>query len=360
MAAATAIPLVGAGLTASAQTPVTETTIAFKYAHYEEYQGAGEGRMRVSAPMAWMQTPIGSRTDLQSSFVYDGMSGASTYYLDSRTGASGLGVRDERLAGDVKATHYFDRVSVGVGLAYSDEDDYTSRSALLEGRVWSEDKNTTFTASASLNNDDISSTNDPTLDETRDTALFLLGLTQVIDENSLVQINTTASIADGYLTDPYKTFDKRPESRDAYAFLVRYIHYIEQADASLHVDYRYYTDSWNVQAHTVETSWYQPLGAGWMIRPRVRYYSQERASFFTTTYPPEEIGTIYSTDQRLSDFGGLTTGMKLMKDLPNGYSANCSFDFQHQRDNFKLGGHGSSEIDSFSTWVVMVGLSKKF
>lgn len=144
---------------------------------------------------------------------------------------------------------------------------------------------------------------------------YLLGLQQVIDENSVFQSNLTFSSADGFLSDPYKTFDNRPGSRDAIAWLNRYIRYVESADASLHLDYRYFADSWDTESHTFEVAWYQPFLDNWMIRPSVRYYSQSGAEFFTGKYPPENFKSTFSADQRTGPFTSLIVGLKLVYNI---------------------------------------------
>jgi hypothetical protein len=358
--AAASIALIGSSISAQAQSAPTQTTVSVAYAHYDESQKGGESRMRVNAPMAFVRAPIGERDAIEASFVYDSMSGASTYYLSSLTGASGQGVEDNRSAGDLKYTHYFERSSLGLGTILSDEDDYNSKSAFLESKWWTEDKNTVLTAGVSLSDDDISSTLNSDLDENRTTSGYLLGVQQVIDEISVFQSNLTFSSADGYLSDPYKTFDNRPQSRDAIAWLNRYIRYIESADASLHADFRYFADSWGINSQTLDLAWYQPFLENWLLRPSIRYYSQTGADFFTGQYPPENFESIYSADQRVGPFGSISIGLKLAYQISEGLELGVTTEFQEQRPEWKLGGNSHSEVTPFYTWYVLTGLTKKF
>lgn len=293
LSAALAIPGLGISGSALAQSS-GPAEVRFQWATYRDYQNNGvdgaQDRITVSSPMMWARIPLGETTEIEASGVLDSVSGASPYYLDALTGASGTGIEDHRSAGDFKVTHYFERFSLGAGYAGSIEDDYISRSGTLEAKYWTADKNTTFAASYAFDGDRITSTNNALINESRHTGHYLLGITQVVSPVAIMQSNVTYDNANGYLSDSYKLLDLRPGSRDSFAWLTRYNRYIESLDGSLHTDYRLAHDSFGVTSHTFEVAFYKPIGEKWMVRPRVRYYSQHKANFFRTTFPPENVG----------------------------------------------------------------------
>src|SRR5690606_27263236 len=218
-----------------------------------------------------------------------------------------------RKAEDLKLTRHFDTFNVSVGLEHSYEDDYRSTGGFLETQIWTPDRNTTVTFGISGSQDDITSTNDPSLSEDRRNLGAMIGVTQVLTRKAIMQSNLTFKNEDGYLSDPYKLFDRRPQHRDALAWLTRLNYYFSSLDSALHSDYRYFRDSWGIIAHMLEFSYYQPIAEGWMIRPHLRFYSQSDAEFFSSTFPPEtpEEET-FTTDHRLGAFGGFSTGLKFM------------------------------------------------
>ena len=55
--------------------------------------------------------------------------------------------------------------------------------------------------------------------------------------------------------------------------------------AALRGEYRYYTDSWGIGAHTVETSYTHPLGERWEFDLKLRHYTQNRAEFYADIFP---------------------------------------------------------------------------
>ncbi len=359
MACALALP--GLGLEAvQAQSVTRAPIIRLEYNYYKERQENGGDRISVKAPQFWFKAPLNSRTEMEGSLVVDSVSGASPQYLNSISGASGIGIEDQRRAADFKLTRYFDRYSIGAGVVISDEDDYLSRGGVIDARLWSADKNTVVSFSTGFHNDDITSTNNRSLHESRKTEDFLIGVTQVIDQVSLVQFNLTWATSDGYHSDPYKFFDSRPQSRDQFAFLTRYNRYFKELGSSLHADYRYYWDSWSLESSMFELAWYQPLGKVWTIKPNVRYYTQTPAEFFSTVYPPQDYNSIYSTDFRLSGFGSVSTGIKLIRDLGDGLSTDLKFEYIYQSPGLKFGSPGAALFDSLGQRIISVGLTKKF
>ena len=357
LGAALAIPGFAATKPAVAQSTV-EPEVRVSYDLYKDYQPNGVDRMKVSSPSLWLKAPVSDKTTVEGSFVLDAVSGASPYYLSSVSSAS---IRDNRKAADVAVEHSFERFSINVGGAFSTEDDYDSLSGKVETKCWSEDKNTTYSLGVSVSDDSIGSTIDPLLDESRTSESYLIGVTQVINPRSIVQMNLTYGSGDGYFTDPYKTYDNRPRSREQWAWLTRYVLYLPELEGALHTDYRYYQDTFGVSSHMVEISIYQPLLSSWIVRPSIRYYSQSRADFFTDQYPPPEDGGFYSADQRLGDFGGVTLGLKVIKDFGNGFSGQISFDYIEQRPEWRIGGANKAEgIEPFYAQMLSIGVVKKF
>ncbi|MBX7144235.1 MAG: DUF3570 domain-containing protein [Oligoflexia bacterium] len=360
LCAALALPGMEFGGAAQAQ-PQNEGVIArIKYQDYREYQNGGTHRMHIMAPSVMLSGPLSERTEFEFSSTVDVMSGASPFYHNTLTGASELGVSDKRRAVDLKVTHYFERFSIGVGGAISTEDDYFSRSPLVEARVWTPDKLTTLAAGFSFSNDRISSTNNPDLDERRRTNNMFLGVTQVLDQNSVLQSNLALSRSHGYLSDPYKPADRRPEQRNMFAWLTRYNRFFPASEGALHFDYRYTRDNWSLQSHMVEVAWFQPLGEHWLLRPGLRYYSQSSADFYANEFPPSDFEADYSADQRLGNFGSISPSVKLVREFGSGVSVDLKFEYMLQRPNLKLGSAHDSQIDPFHAAVISLGLVKRF
>jgi len=349
----------GAPQKAEAQTPPEAVTARFKYAYYKDFQAGNEDRMRVSTPMLWMNGPLGETGEFELSAAYDSLSGASPLYHDTLSGASEKGIEDIRRAGDVKFTKYFESFAVGVGASHSEEDDYRSRSGVLDARYWTPDKNTVFSAGVSSDWDRITSSSNPDLDEDRTTRHYLLGVTQVINPVSIVQCNLTYANGRGYFIDPYKLFDNRPRSREEWAFLTRYNYFVESLDASIHADYRLFFNTWGVTSHTVALRYYQPLSESLMVVPMFRYYTQSKADFFLNEVPPENFEQFMSADERLSSFGGVSLGVQLQYKLSERTTLDLMYEHTAQAAGLRVGG-GDDTFHRFGANYIEAGVAVKF
>lgn len=325
---------------------------------YQDYDRERD-RMAVHSPTVWLQAPVGESNAIEASATLDSMSGASPEIHNTLSGASGTGIHDQRKAGDFKFSHYFDRVVVGVGLAYSAENDYLSKAASLDAQWSTQDQNTTLSAGVGRSHDRISPV-ERLVRGKRQTTDYLLGITQVLTPTDIVQSNLTYSAGGGYYDDPYKVLDKRPGSRDEFAWLTRYRHWVAAFDAALHVDYRYYRDNWGVHANDVELSWYQPVGERWTLRPSLRYYTQGAARFFSNTFPPHVFGSIYSTDLRLGAFGAVTAGIKISRQFTSDTRLDLLAERYEQRKGLRWGGDGSPIMEPMQARWLSVGLVHTF
>ncbi|MBK8814207.1 MAG: DUF3570 domain-containing protein [Methylococcaceae bacterium] len=218
-----------------------------------------------------------------------------------------------------------------------------------------------------------------------------LGLSQVLNRNALVSLDFGYTRSTGYLANPYKMvylfaqipesltpdglfstnsveggafLETRPDERNLFNWHVGYDQFVEPLDAALHFDYSFAHDDWGINAHTFEADWVQPLGWGWTITPRIRYYSQSAADFYTTglfvltssadeSFPQQRY---YSSDQRLSGFGTLSGGVTVEKQFAKGVSLQTGFEYYTHQGSLKLGGGGEGDYADFDYWVANAAL----
>jgi hypothetical protein len=345
---------------ALAQAVADHGIIELKALDYRDWQ-AGANRMTVRSPSIYALVPVGDALEIEASIVYDSMSGASPLYFNTLSGASGLGVTDYRTAGDVKVTKYFGDWALGVGAVVSSERDYLSRGGSLDVRLFSDDRNRSWAFGIAAANDRIDPVNGIVTDAPRNTVEFLVGITQALSADSIVQSNLTYSHGHGYFSDPYKIADQRPSERNIFAWLTRYNRYFAAPDAALRLSYRYLHDSFGSVSSTFSAAWVQSLPAGWSVTPSLRYYTQSAADFYYGPPPGQGYvpGQPYTADTRLAAFGAFTLGADVTKTLTEGWSMNVKVDFYRQRSNWRPGG-GSPGIEPFSARWFLVGISKTF
>jgi hypothetical protein len=350
--------------------------VAFKYLNYRDSQPEIE-RMDINAYTLRVMTPIAGKWAIDVTGTLDSITGASPHYhthFDTTTSASGPAGRlkpDTRRSVDLSVTRYFSTASVTGGTSYSEESDYISRSVSLQGSLSTPSKNTTVTLGGSVTTDSINPNN---LDESysKKTYAALIGVTQVMSKNDIIQVNLSRSVGKGYFSDPYKTLDERPKHRNYSTLMGRWNHYFDSSEGVLKLSYRYYDDTYGINSHTIGAEYVQPLPMGFTIMPSVRYYSQNAAKFYVPVGPIEADdptdpassvpvdSVIYSLDQRLSAFGAVTLGLKVSRKFAHDWLVDVRYDYYMQRYDWGINGKGDSYLDEFNAGYLQIGLSKEF
>jgi hypothetical protein len=367
LAAALLLP----GVQAMADEPPQNGTISLRYLDYADRQ-AGLERIRAHSPSIAVTAPVAGDWSIEGSLTADDVSGASPRYHTAVSGASHM--QDERKAGDIAATRYFRRGTVTAGAAYSTEHDYVSRALSLNGTLSSDDNDTTWAFGLAGSRDTINPVNHVVADEHKRTVSVLAGVTRVLTPNDIGQLTLTRTNGDGYFNDPYKLFDNRPRSRRQNTVLLRWNHYVDSTGGTSRLAYRYYSDSYRIRAHTLSGEYVQPLGGGWSVVPELRLYSQSAASFYYdpvydaavgAPFPPgfssgADPNRLSSPDQRLSGFGAVTVGLKVVREIGKLWTVDVKVEGYEQRGNWRLFHDGSPGLAPLHARTFQVGLTRRW
>jgi hypothetical protein len=362
LAAALLLPL--AAPQAHAESAPEKTTLSYKYLDYLDSQPDAD-RIGVKANALLVTTPINDEWSLTGGYVTDSISGASPRYHTRQL----TQMRDFRRGATLGVTRYMPEGTLTVTGVHSAESDYVSRSLSATG-IWFTDasKNTALTAGLGLTRDSINPNNKVVVDESKRVNDVMIGVTQVLGVADIAQLTLRHSRGTGYYTDPYKAFDERPRERNASTALARWNHHFESLDSTLRVAYRYYTDSFDIRAHTVDLQYAQSLPHGWTVTPLLRFYTQTAASFYVPVDPargarptfPASGAIFYSEDQRLSAFGAITTGLKIAKQLTPALAVDLKFEFYRQRANWAVSGKGDEGLAPFDARSLQLGFTYQF
>ncbi|MGH8548114.1 MAG: DUF3570 domain-containing protein, partial [Methylococcales bacterium] len=329
---------------------------------------------------------------------------------------------ETRKQGDFRFEYEWDEAIGFLGGGISKERDYESRYANLGGSVDFNQKSTTLNFGLSYTNSNIDVTRfrfratsvpvDPrggtnpafpdwstSVHDTRRDYSANLGVTQILDKDSILNASVTYNHNSGYLSNPYKEstffarldpasfpdqsllftrYDKRPGSRDMVTLRAGLVRYVNLLDASLHFDYSFFHDSWGIDANTFDLAWGQPVVDGWIVTPNVRYYSQSAADFYSPFFVsshapllPNEIRSAaiggdpsllitpnyFSSDHRLSGFGALSGGLTLSKTFERGIGLEAGLEIYTHKGSLKLGGNGTRKFADFNYWQAFAGLN---
>lgn len=344
-------------------------SVSYKYLDYQDSQ-PGSDRIGVMANSVKVVAPIAGVWSVEAGLTSDTVSGASPYYYSQAL----TSMHDKRTSRQIQLTRYFSRGSLTVGGSYSSESDYFSQGYSVTGNISTEDKNTTFALGLATSDDRINAPKAPTpvINDTKKTTDVMFGITQVLTVHDLAQLNVSYSDGNGDYSDPYKQFDNRPRHKSQTAVLTRWNHYFPQYDGTGHFSYRYYSDSFGIKAHTLGVEYVQPLPRGWTVTPEIRLYSQTAASFYVDpsgqtgpTYPPDyspfsTSTAIISEDQRLSAYGAITYGIKVVNQLDQDWLLDVKFEHYEQQSKWNFMGSDSPGLAPLRARILQLGITRFF
>ncbi len=391
------------------------------------YYGESDGRVQAAEPAIYAGRNIGDdgeRIDLR--LVVDVLTGATpngahassapqTFTTPSGSGTYSAAAgetplddtfNDTRVAVGADWTLPVNRISrVKLGLNASAEYDYLSLGVSGSYIRDLNNKNTTLTASLAFNND----TSNPVggvpdalkpmvkqgeelnrvgSDDTKTIADFLIGVTQVVSRNTLLELNYSYGVSDGYLNDPYKlvsvvdtagnladsgifapgtinypyVYENRPDSRQRNNLFFRVAHHL--TEDVIHFSYRYFWDDWGISSNTLDLKYRYQMGRSY-LQPHVRYYMQEAADFYrhnlelgsdVDATTGEVLVKEVSSDSRLMKLTGTTLGLKYGYALGKNSELSLRGEFMNQ--TFDDGGvRAGEETPDLDAVIVNVGYS---
>ena len=315
---------------AMADAPPQYTELGLRYSKYKEDDisasnaiGGRSERYDIDVAQFHLLAPVADDWSLALDVQWEDMSGASPWFVgqsaegEPKVIMSGASIEDTRTDVSVTTRYYFDRGSAGFNYTRSDEDDYESNAVALDGTFNSVDGMTTYSAAISASADEIEPTQGTTptntLEDDKDIRSAWIGVSRIVSKRAILRFGLGYTYREGFLTDPYKLADQRPDERREWTASGGYRHFFMAPNAALHVDYRYFDDDWGIRSHTVDLAWHQNLGPTTQLVPYLRYYTQDEADFFSNQV---DFGSrYYADDFRLSAFGAVTLGLRLRQEL---------------------------------------------
>ncbi len=189
----------------------------------------------------------------------------------------------------------------------------------------------------------------------KDTVDFFVGLTQVINPQTIMQFTLGLNKATGYLNDPYKVvsivdgttgvpltiadggiiYESRPTSRLKTSLYWDTKYHLDRGD-TVGISYRFMFDDWGVKSHTVDVSYRWNMTDYLYVQPHVRLYTQNAADFYRQSLGSNEpVPQEVSADSRLAAFNATTAGAKIGLKITEQSEFNIRFE-QYQQLGQKL------------------------
>lgn len=368
LALAAAVVMASASSSVQAVTRPEQAQVSIKAMDYQDRQDQAK-RIDVQALSTHWVLPVGSSWAVEAGTVVDAISGASpAYYTAPRSFAT---LRDTRRAQDVKVSHYGQNQRIMVGHSGSKELDYVSRSQVVMYTRSSTDNNTTFDVGTARSNDTINPVTQLVVNEKKTVQEWLVGWTQVLTPQDLIQVQWVQSRGEGYFNDPYKFLDSRPNHRKIDAISFRWNHHRPETNTTFRWHARASDDSFGIRSNTFGLELAQVVSPQWTWTPSARFYSQSSASFFSPPNPQRPdfpsipnnfvLGqSLISFDQRLAALGALTLGLKLERKLTDNTFVDIKYERYRQRNGWSLHGPEVQGLDDFKAQFIQLGLTHKF
>jgi len=310
--------------------------------NHEDY-AENDGRIHVNTQGIYLGMDVKPWLSLNGNFIYDAISGATPSGAPPLPGTNTVDMphmHDTRYAGSLTGAFKFGNNTLSPQVSYSQESDYRSLGISLNHTIEFNEKNTTLSWGLSHTFDQVLPNppgEDPSITSPRnkDTTDGMVGISQLLDQNTILNGALTLGYSDGYLSDPYKRvlFDDFPytpgfpytvfpEHRPGHKFrqvvFLSLQRFFEPVQGAAELTYRFYHDDFGIVANTASIQWNQKIGKYVIISPLFRYHTQTAANFYATHFPGDPtdtadfpIPTYYSADYRLSALYSYTYGVNL-------------------------------------------------
>ena len=293
------------------------------------YKGGG---VTATGPALLVRKSIADKVSLTGTYYLDAVSNAS---IDVVTTASPYkeNRNDFGLALDYAVRDSLVTLAVGA----SKEPDYSTRSVSLDIAQETFGGMTTVNVGFTRAADVVTKIGDNSFLDQAKHWQYRVGVTQILTPKWLASINLEAIADTGYLGNTYRVArvfgaavpERHPRTRSSRAVKFRAIGNLGGRDA-VRAEYRYFWDTWDIKAHTVEGGYSRYLGESFLADAYVRYYTQTAALFYSDNAQGET--TYVSRNRQLSNFDNVVIGGKL------------SFDWKKQPGLYDLKANAGLEL----------------
>jgi hypothetical protein len=293
---------------------------------YHRYQGGG---ITVQGPSVLVRKKFGESFAATANYYVDNISSASIDVVVS--GASRYAERREQKS--LAVEYLRGKTTYSASFVNSEENDYKADTYSLSVSQDMFGDLTTVSMGYSYGKDHIGSSVDPTFADGIERRNYRVGLTQVLTRNLLASLNFEAVTEQGYLQNPYRFIrfvngpgsyalgqEVAPRTRTSNAGSVRLKYYLPWR-AALDGQYRFYTDTWGINAHTAGLEYTQPLWNRWVFTGSYRYYTQNGTNFFMDLFPRPGYQNFMTRDKENSPLQTHTIGLGAAYEFPLGFAS---------------------------------------
>lgn len=282
------------------------------------YHGYDGGGLQVTGPSVLVRKGFADKVSFWTNYYVDTISSAS---IDVVTTASEYD--EERTEVSAGVDYLYGKTFMGLSFTTSDESDYTSNNMRVGISQDFFGDLTTLGIAYVRGQDEVRRNGDEAFGEDTDRQGYRVDLSQVITKAFVLNLNYEGITDEGFLNNPYRSVryvdpssargysyeaEVYPRTKTSSAVAMRGVYYLPYR-AAARAEYRYYTDTWGVDAWNVEVGYVHPLPKGVTLDVKYRYYEQVAADFFSDLFPRQNYQNFLARDKELSTFTSHTVGM---------------------------------------------------
>jgi len=278
---------------------------------YHLYSGGG---VEIDGPSILVRKQVGKSLSFVGNYYVDMISSAS---IDVVTTASPYD--EERTQWSLGMDYLRGNTTMSMSYTSSVESDFDAKTYTFGVSQDMFGDMTTLSLTYSYGDDLIGRSDDPTFERENKRQLYGIGLTQILTRNLIATMNFQTITDEGYMNNPYRTvryvdpnnpigYSYEPElypntrTTNALGFRARY--YLPYR-AAVQAEYRIFTDTWDIDSHTLAISYVHPW-RDWVFEVKYRWHDQTGASFFQDLFPRSEATNFRGRDKELSPLNSQT------------------------------------------------------
>src|SRR5262245_26225027 len=343
---------------------------------YHSYDGGG---LEVTGPSVLVRKGFKDKVSLWGNYYVDQISSAS---IDVVSTASPYSEKRTEMSGGVDYLH--GKTMMSLSYLNSEESDYTSNNATFGISQDFFGDLTTLSMSYGYGWDEVRKNGQDDFREDTERQTYRIDLSQVLTKDLVMGINYEGITDEGYLNNPYRSVryldpsslkgysyeaEVYPRTKTSNATSLRFMYYLPYR-ASVRLEGRYYSDTWDVTAYNGEIGYTHPReDLGLTLDLHYRYYSQTAADFYSDLFPRQQAQNFLARDKELASFTTQTIGAGLSYEfhtprLPLFKKGEASlfldyimFSYDDFRDVTEGGAPGQEPLYEFESTVIRAFIS---
>jgi len=345
---------------------------------YHSYKGGG---MSIDGPAILLRKKTSESLAVSAYYYVDSISSASVDVMSTASPYT-----EKRKEAQLGIEYLHEKTIMDFSVRQSKESDYLAKSVNLNISQDTFGDLTNLSLGLAYSDNEVMRNGDEFFAEQSQQYRIRAGISQILTRNLSINLNVEAVTDEGYLNNPYRSVryidntqpsgvayqsEVYPNTRNSFASKISASYFLPYR-AALFFHYRYFSDSWEIDASDIEVSYRHPIADAFELELKVRQYQQTQASFYSDLFPYQDAQNYLARDKELSEFDDLTLGLGITYLVPVKYVYGglksevalqwdyIKFDYKNFRDPTAGDIVGSEPLYGFSANVVRLFYSLYF